>query len=106
MKRELTFIIRDTDPQSAAVEDDVREDLAKVGMNVQAVFVNSSEFVDAERNGEYNMLITRTWVSTCRGPSIALTCHPTLQTAYAIWLLDCCEPWLVRHLESKHLSLS
>lgn len=61
--RELTvdFVLRDDDPEMAAVEDDIRRDLLKLNVNVNTRFLNSSDYGDAERNGDYNLLFTRTW---------------------------------------------
>lgn len=61
--REIDFIVLDTDPEMKVVEDDIRADLAKIGISVNTKFLSRSDYLDFERNGTYNMLFTRTWVS-------------------------------------------
>ena len=43
------------------VEDDIRKNLEAIGITVNTLFLNSTEYIDAELNGEYNLLFTRTW---------------------------------------------
>ena len=62
--RELIFVVRDSDPRAAAIEDDIREDLAAIGMQVTVRFLNATEYTAAERLGEYNLLLSQTWVRT------------------------------------------
>lgn len=60
-KMEVNFIIRENDPEMAAVEDDIVQDLAKIGITVNTRVLNDSAYIDAELNGDYHMLFTRTW---------------------------------------------
>ena len=57
----VDFIIKENDPEVAAVEDDIVQDLAKIGITVNTIALNSSAYIDAELKGNYNMLFTRTW---------------------------------------------
>lgn len=60
-KQDVIFVARDSDPQIKVFEDDIRADLAKIGVTVKASFVNSQDYIKAELDGTYNMLFTRTW---------------------------------------------
>ena len=69
---ELDFIIRDTDPEMAVVEDDIRANLQKIGITVNIHKLDQESYIETELNGSYSMLFTRTWVSNeCPPP---LTC--------------------------------
>jgi ABC-type transport system substrate-binding protein len=57
----VDFIIKDNDPEIAAVEDDIVQDLAKIGITVNTRVLNASAYIEAELNGDYNMMFTRTW---------------------------------------------
>ena len=57
----IDFIVRDTDPEMEAVEDDIKGDLAKIGIKVNSRFLNDEDYIDAELNGNFNVLFTRTW---------------------------------------------
>lgn len=57
----IDFIVRDTDPVLGAVEDDIRNNLEAIGISVNTRFLNSTEYRDAELNGDYHLLFTRTW---------------------------------------------
>lgn len=59
----VDFIVRDTDPEMAVVEDDITKDLAKVGITVKIKFLPAEEYIAAEKDGNYHMLFSRTWVS-------------------------------------------
>lgn len=61
-EHEVDFIVKADDPEGAVVEDDIREDLAKIGIKVNTVLLDSEAYSDAERNGTYHMLLSRTWV--------------------------------------------
>lgn len=60
---ELDFIILDTDPEMAVVEDDIRVNLQKIGITVNTQKLDQETYIEVERNGSYSMLFTRTWVS-------------------------------------------
>lgn len=57
----INFIVRDSDPEMEAVEDDIRRNLEAIGIKVNSRFLNASQYTDAELNGDYNLLFTRTW---------------------------------------------
>ena len=57
----IDFIVREDDPEMKAVEDDIRQDLEAIGITVNTMFLNSTEYIDAELNGNYHVLFTRTW---------------------------------------------
>jgi hypothetical protein len=57
----VDFVLRDDDPEMAAVEDDIRRDLLKLNIQVNTRMLNASDYGDAERNGDFNLLFTRTW---------------------------------------------
>eukprot|EP00961_Rhodomonas_salina_P300497 3939836-Rhodomonas_salina.3 len=57
----LDFIIKADDPEMAAVEDDIVQDLAKIGITVNTRVLDSEAYIEAELEGDYNMLFTRTW---------------------------------------------
>ena len=57
----LDFIMIEDDPQMQSVEDDIRMNLEAIGITVNAHFLNSTEYTDAELNGDYHLLFTRTW---------------------------------------------
>lgn len=58
---EIDFILRDDDPEMEVVEDDIRKNLEAIGISVNTRFLNATEYRDAELNGEYHLLFTRTW---------------------------------------------
>ena len=57
----LDFIIKENDPEVAAVEDDIAKDLAKIGIKVNTRILNAEDYATAELNGDYHMLFARTW---------------------------------------------
>lgn len=57
----IDFIVRDSDPEMAAVEDDIRKNLESIGITVNSRFLSSEEYINAELNGDYHILFTRTW---------------------------------------------
>lgn len=57
----LDFILREGDPEMAVVEDDIRKNLEAIGVKVNTLFLDSEAYTDAELNGNYNLLFTRTW---------------------------------------------
>ena len=58
---EVDFIVQEGNPEMQAVEDDIRANLAKIGIKVNTLFLNDTEYRDAEVNGDYHLLFTRTW---------------------------------------------
>ena len=61
--RTIDFIVLDTDPEMAVVEDDIRANLEKIGITVNTRFLTKADYGEVERNGTYNILFSRTWVS-------------------------------------------
>jgi nickel transport system substrate-binding protein len=57
----IDFIVKQDDPEMEAVEDDIRQNLEEIGITVNTLFLNDEEYTDAELNGKYNVLFTRTW---------------------------------------------
>jgi ABC-type transport system substrate-binding protein len=57
----LDFIIKEGDPEVAAVEDDIVKDLAKIGIKINTRILEPAAYIEAELNGDYNMMFTRTW---------------------------------------------
>ena len=57
----VDFIVKDNDPQVAAVEDDIARDLAQIGITLNTRSLNASAYREAELAGDYHMLFTRTW---------------------------------------------
>ena len=57
----LDFIIKDDDPDMAAVEDDIVQDLAKIGIKINTRKLNATEFREAELKGDFNLMFTATW---------------------------------------------
>lgn len=58
---EVDFLVQEGNPEMQAVEDDIRANLAKVGIKVNILSLNDTEYRDAEVNGDYHLLFTRTW---------------------------------------------
>lgn len=58
---EIDFILQDGNPEMASVESDIVANLNEIGIKVNTKFLNSTEYRDAEVNGDYHLLFTRTW---------------------------------------------
>lgn len=58
---EVDFIVQENNPEMKVVEDDIRANLAQIGIRVNTVFLNDTEYRDAEVTGDYHLLFTRTW---------------------------------------------
>jgi nickel transport system substrate-binding protein len=61
IEQAIDFIVKEDDPEMAAVEDDIRKNLEAIGIKVNTKVLSSTEYIDAELNGLYNVLFTRTW---------------------------------------------
>eukprot|EP00532_Pseudo-nitzschia_australis_P013953 CAMPEP_0168208370 /NCGR_PEP_ID=MMETSP0140_2-20121125/2032_1 /TAXON_ID=44445 /ORGANISM="Pseudo-nitzschia australis, Strain 10249 10 AB" /LENGTH=670 /DNA_ID=CAMNT_0008134763 /DNA_START=360 /DNA_END=2374 /DNA_ORIENTATION=- len=59
--RTVSLIIKDNDPEMAAVKDYLKADLAKVGIELEVIEADSETYIERERDGNFNMLFTRTW---------------------------------------------
>lgn len=57
----LDFIFKAGNTKLEAVEDDIAEDLAKIGITVVPRPLNSSQFDEDEKEGNFNLLFTGTW---------------------------------------------
>lgn len=57
----VDFIAREGDEEMIAVEDEIRKDLALVGITANVRFLNEADYLATETSGDYNMLFTRTW---------------------------------------------
>ena len=58
---DLTFVVKEGSSQMKAVEDDIRQDLEKIGINLEVIFANSTEYDVYETEGDYNLLFATTW---------------------------------------------
>eukprot|EP00986_Skeletonema_menzelii_P009107 scaffold4054_cov142-Skeletonema_menzelii.AAC.30 len=58
---EIDFILQDDNPEMASVESDIVDNLEKIGFQVNTKFLNDTEYRDAEVQGDYHLLFTRTW---------------------------------------------
>jgi hypothetical protein len=58
----LDFIIVDTNPEMAVIEDDIRANLQKIGITVNIQKLDKETYIKTECNGSYSMLFTCTWV--------------------------------------------
>lgn len=70
----VDFVLREDDPEMAAVEDDIRRDLLKLNINVNTRMLNASEYGEAERNGDFNLLFTRTWGARKYNDTVVMVC--------------------------------
>ena len=61
----VDFIIKDNDPEMAAVEDDIVQDLAKIGITVNTRKLDADAYREAELKGDFHMLFTRTCMLIC-----------------------------------------
>ena len=57
----LDFIIKASGGKIATVENDIRQDLANIGIEVITRPLEPTAFDDAEKNGDFNLLFTTTW---------------------------------------------
>lgn len=57
----IDFVVLDSDPEMAAVEDEIRADLSKIGIEVKTRFLDRESYGDVQVNGDYNMFFSRTW---------------------------------------------
>ena len=58
---ELDFIVLEGEATQRAIEDDIAEDLAKIGITVNARFLPKDEFNEAMVNGDFNMAFSESW---------------------------------------------
>ena len=58
---ELDFIVLEGEATLRAIEDDIAEDLAKVGITVNPRFLPRDEFNEAMVNGDFNMAFSESW---------------------------------------------
>lgn len=57
----IDFIIKEGDPEAAAVENDIVQDLSKIGIKVNTRSLDADAYRQAELDGDYNMMFTRSW---------------------------------------------
>lgn len=57
----VDFILLKGDPLMASIEDDVRSDLAKVGITVNTRLLEKNDFNTAMAAGDFNLCFTETW---------------------------------------------
>ena len=58
---EIDFIMLEGDATIRAIEDDIRSDLAKIGINVRLRALNKTEFNEAMVSGDFHMCFSETW---------------------------------------------
>ena len=61
---ELDFIVLEGEATLRAIEDDIAEDLAKVGITVNPRFLPRDEFNEAMVSGDFNMAFSESWGMT------------------------------------------
>ena len=57
----LKFVVKEGDNQIIAVKDDIAQDLAKIGITLETVLADATEYEAYEESGDYNLLFGRTW---------------------------------------------
>ena len=57
----VDFVVKDGDTEIATIEDDIKKDLAKIGIKVNTRFVSETDYIKIEENGDYNLFFTRSW---------------------------------------------
>ncbi|KAL9190656.1 hypothetical protein ACHAXT_000362 [Thalassiosira profunda] len=57
----LTFVYLETESQDAAVEDNIRRDLAAIGLRVEARALSKADINDARQAGDFHFSLTETW---------------------------------------------
>jgi len=60
-KMDLDFIVLEGDPLMAQIEDDIRQDLSVVGINVNTRFLEKAAFNTAMQQGDFSLCFTETW---------------------------------------------
>ena len=57
----LDFIIKENNPEAKVIEDDIKKDLAKIGIEVNTRVLKPDAYIKAELDGGYHMMFTATW---------------------------------------------
>lgn len=57
----LSFLLLKDEAVNAAIEDDIRQDLAKIGFDVQAKSLSKADINVARQGGDFHFSITETW---------------------------------------------
>ena len=57
----LDFVVKEGSSQMIAVEDDIGRDLAQIGITLNTIFANSSEYDVYETEGNWHLLFGSTW---------------------------------------------
>mmetsp|Transcript_62234 Transcript_62234/g.110660 ORF Transcript_62234/g.110660 Transcript_62234/m.110660 type:complete len:698 (-) Transcript_62234:195-2288(-) len=60
-KMDLDFIVLEGDPLMAEIEDDIRQDLSVVGINVNTRFLEKADFNKAMQQGDFSLCFTESW---------------------------------------------
>ena len=55
IQRSVKFIVQDGDAELAALEDDVRADLAEIGITVTTEMLEKDPFIAAMTSGDFNL---------------------------------------------------
>lgn len=59
----IDFVFKEKSPEIAEIGDPFRKDLQRLNITVREVEVPEGEFIERERNGNYNIMFTKTWGS-------------------------------------------
>ena len=54
----LDFIVKENHAQALVIEDDIRKDLAKIGITVNTIALDEEAYRDAELHGHYHLMFT------------------------------------------------
>ena len=57
----VDFVIVDGNSQMEVVEDDIVQDLRKIGITVNTIKKSNEDYLATEKSGDYNMLFASTW---------------------------------------------
>lgn len=70
----LDFVVLQGDATAAAIEDDIRADLAEVGINAVARFLEKDDKNKAMIDGDFDIVFSETWGAPCKGTSATRAC--------------------------------
>ena len=57
----IDFLVLEGDANAEAIEDEVRQDLEKLGFTVQSRFLAKNDFNQARAKGEFGLSFSETW---------------------------------------------
>lgn len=59
----VDFVFKEDSPEIEEIGDPIRKDLKNLNITVREIPVGKDEFIERERNGDYNIMFTKTWGS-------------------------------------------